>query len=115
MPITLSSRPRINGDVDWIDPPIPVEHIDNIAGPHSYSGEFYAMVHQPISLDKAKRIPEAAAALEKEWKKLEDQKAWDISKVREYEEVKAEASAEKGSGSVAGADASDTVVSDDSQ
>ena len=51
------------------------------------------MVHTPVT--NWKKIPEAAAALEKEWQKLEKLPAWDPKQVREKSEVKAEA-AKKG-------------------
>ena len=34
------------------------------------------MVHTPIQIKKAMTMPAAKEALEKEWKKLEDKKAW---------------------------------------
>ena len=49
------------------------------------------MVHKPVKLTDAFKIPAAKAALEKEWKKLEDLKAWDLTKVREKADVQAEA------------------------
>jgi len=41
------------------------------------------MVHEPIPPKKVRFIPEAAAAVQKEWDKLRDQKAWDLGTARE--------------------------------
>jgi hypothetical protein len=48
------------------------------------------MVHTPVSIQKALQIPEARAALEKEWNKLETKRAWNTAKVRPKAEVIAE-------------------------
>ena len=48
------------------------------------------MVHEPIPPKKVRFIPEAAEAVQKEWNKLKDQKAWDLSTVREMSQVKEE-------------------------
>ena len=48
-------------------------------------------MHAPVPIPKAMLIPEAKAALEKEWNKLEVKKAWDISKVKPKAEVIAQA------------------------
>ena len=51
----------------------------------------YALVHTPIPIKKAMTMPAAAEALKKEWKKLEDKKAWLCDKVRSKQAVMAEA------------------------
>ena len=58
------------------------------------SEEFWALVHTPISIDKALQIPAARQALEKEWKKLEGRKTWLLNSVREYDDAESEARAE---------------------
>ena len=63
-------------------------HVDKISAAGTHSSEFYGMVHTPVT--NWKKIPEAAAALEKEWQKLEKLPAWDPKQVREKSEVKAE-------------------------
>ena len=45
-------------------------------------------VHEPIAIKDALRIPEAKAALDKEWAKLVKQGAWDLTTVKEYSDVK---------------------------
>ena len=55
------------------------------------SEEYWALVHTPIAIDKALKIPAARAALEKEWKKLEGRTAWLLNTVREYDDVESEA------------------------
>ena len=44
-------------------------HVDKISATGTHSTEFYGMVHTPVT--NWKKIPEASAALEKEWQKLE--------------------------------------------
>ena len=51
----------------------------------------YALVHTPIPIKKAMGMPPAAAALEAEWKKLEDKRAWLLPKVRSKKVVMQEA------------------------
>lgn len=46
-------------------------HQQRVAPAGYQSRNFYAMVHKPIPLHKAKQIPKALAALEAEWTKLE--------------------------------------------
>ena len=54
------------------------EHQDRVAAPGG-SYDYYAMVHTPIPIPKANKIPEAKKALDEEWHKLGyDKKAWII-------------------------------------
>ena len=55
--------------------------------------EQYAMVHMPIPIQKANKIPAAKAAVDAEWQAHMDKKTWDVSKVRPKAEVIAEATA----------------------
>ena len=63
-------------------------HRDKIATIGDHSSEFYGMVHTPVT--SWKNIPEAAAALDNGWVKLEKLPAWDPKQVREKSDVKAE-------------------------
>ena len=45
-------------------------------------------------MDEVNRTPAAKAAMDKEWRKLQDIGCWDLSSVRELDDVKAEALAE---------------------
>ena len=45
------------------------------------------MVHKPIPLTQAMRIPDAKAALEKRWKKLEGINSWDVKGVQPRQKV----------------------------
>ena len=56
-------------------------HVERIAPRGHASEEWFACVHTPLPIPKALRIPAAKEALEKEWRKLEIKKAWDVSKV----------------------------------
>lgn len=55
--------------------------------------EFYAMVHTPIAMKDACKIPNALKAVNKEWDKLANLPAWDLSSVRERADVEAESKA----------------------
>ena len=66
-------------------------HQENVQTVGYVSNEWFALVHTPVSIQKAKSSPEGRAALEKEWKKLEDKHAWDLKSVRERAAVIKEA------------------------
>ena len=51
----------------------------------------YALVHTPIPIKKAMLMPAAAEALEAEWSKLENKRAWILDKVRSKKEIMADA------------------------
>ena len=44
------------------------------------------LVHKFISMPQAMKIPDAKAAVEKEWKKLETIPAWQLEKVKSKKE-----------------------------
>ena len=58
--------------------------------------EHFAMVHLPVPMEKAMRIPKAKEAVDKEWNALANPKrpAWDLSKVKPRAEVIAQANKE---------------------
>ena len=64
------------------------QHLDHIAE-KGYVGSFhYGLVHKPVSVQEAMEIPEAKAAVDKEWCKLIQKIiAWDVKKVRSKSEV----------------------------
>ena len=51
----------------------------------------YSLVHKFIPMPEALKIPDAKAAVEKEWERLEKIPAWQLTKVRNKKEVIAEA------------------------
>ena len=51
------------------------------------------MVHMPIPINKANKIPDAKTAVDAEWQAHMDKKTWDVTKVRPKAEVIAETSA----------------------
>ena len=60
----------------------PHEESQETAGVVSH--RYFALVHSPVNLSDAMKIPEAAEALNKEWDKLQNEvKAWDLSSVME--------------------------------
>ena len=63
------------------------DKITSLGSPHTQSS---ILVHEPIPPRDVKYIPEAQAALQKEWDKLRDQGAWDLGSVREMSELKSE-------------------------
>ena len=58
-------------------------HQEHDAPSGEASIHYMGMVHAPISIEMARGIPLAWAAVEKEWTKLENKGAWDTSKVQE--------------------------------
>ena len=67
------------------------KHQDHIADPGHANENFLAMVHKPVPLPKAMRIPEAKAAVTKEWDKLEKIPAWHVNAVQPRADVEARA------------------------
>ena len=51
----------------------------------------YNLVHKVIPMPQATKIPDAKAAVDKEWKKLETISAWQLDKVRNKKEIILEA------------------------
>ena len=74
---------------------LPTEHKDHIAGKSFTSMTHYNLVHKFILMSQAMRIPDAKAAVGKEWKKLESIPAWKLEKVKSKEEVILEALKDK--------------------
>ena len=66
-------------------------HQDNIAPTGFVSENYMSLVHTQILIGKVRQIPGGAAALEKEWKKLEDKSTWLLHTVRPRAEVIEEA------------------------
>ena len=99
MPTCSSSLPAIGSDPltgEWCSLPHKDfrQHQDHFASVGFCSSEWFALVHTPVPMSKAMKIPKAREAVDKEWHKLEVlQKAWDVSKVRERADVIREAKA----------------------
>ena len=52
-----------------------------------HSLQHYNLVHKLTSKPQAMKIPEAKAAVDKEWEKLEKISAWNLAKVRNKSDV----------------------------
>ena len=57
-------------------------HEEHIAGKGQNSVLHYNLVQNFIPMPQAMKIPDAKAAVDKEWKKLETVPAWDVKKSR---------------------------------
>ena len=57
-------------------------HEDRIAGKGLTSMTHYNLVHKFIPVPLTMKIPDAKAAVDKEWRKLETIPAWDLGKSR---------------------------------
>ena len=66
------------------------EHQDHIAMSGYCSEEWFALVHTPIPLKKAYKIPNAKKAVDTEWDKLTKKGAWDFSTVEPRKQVVAD-------------------------
>ena len=66
---------------------LPNHHEDHIAGKGENSLQHYKLVHKFIPMPQAMKIPAAKAAVDKEWEKLENISAWNLTKVRSKKEV----------------------------
>ena len=66
---------------------LPTHHEDHTAGKVDNSLQHYNLVHKVIPLLQAMKLPEAKAAVEKEWEKAEKIPAWNITEVRNKSEV----------------------------
>ena len=66
---------------------LPTHHEDHIAGKGDNSLQHYNLVHKFILMPQALKIPAAKAAVDKEWEKLENISAWNLTKVRSKKEV----------------------------
>ena len=66
---------------------LPTHHEDHIAGKGDKSLQHGNLVHIFIPMHQALKIPEAKAAVDKEWEKLEKFSAWNLTKVRSKKEV----------------------------
>ena len=62
-------------------------HEDHIVGKGYNSISHYNVVHKFILMPQVMKIPDAKAAADKEWKKLETFPAWQLEKVRSKKEV----------------------------
>ena len=92
-------QPTPNGDGSFPMMPVvpnePEEHREKIAKPSSVSSEEFAelaaLVARPVGKNELKQNPKAQAALDVEWDKLMNKKAWDMESVREWSSVSDEA------------------------
>ena len=63
------------------------KHEDCIAGKGLTSMTHYNLVHKYIPMPQAMKIPDAKAAVDKEWEKLVTTPAWQLGKVKSKKEV----------------------------
>ena len=66
---------------------LPYHHEDHIAGKGDNSLQHYNLDLKFIPIPQAIKIPAAKAAVDKEWEKLEEISAWNLTKVRSKKEV----------------------------
>ena len=71
------------------------KHKDHSAGNGFTSMTHYYLVHKFIPMPQAMRIPDAKAAVDKEWQNLETIPAWKLEKVKSKKEVLLEAQRDK--------------------
>ena len=60
----------------------PKNHEDHIAGKGFTSMTHYSLVHKRNPMPQVMKIPDAKAAVDKEWKKLETIPSWQLEKVK---------------------------------
>ena len=66
---------------------LPTHHEDHIARKGNNSLQHYNLVRKFIPMPRAMKIPAAKAAVDKEWEKLKNISAWNLTKVRSKKEV----------------------------
>ena len=66
-------------------------HEEHITGKGQNSVLHYISVHKFIPMPQAMKSPDAKAAVDKDWKKLETLPAWKLEKVKSKKEVLKEA------------------------
>ena len=66
---------------------LPTDQEDHIAGEGYTSMTHYKWVHKFIPMPQAMKIPDAKAAVDKAWKKLETISAWQLGKVKSKKEI----------------------------
>ena len=75
-----STRPRLEGAGHK-------PHQDHITAKGMNSMTRYSLVHKFIPMPQALKIPDAKGTVEKEWEKLKKNPAWQLTKVRNKNEV----------------------------
>ena len=70
---------------------LPKDHEDHIAGKGYYSMTHYNLVHKFNPMPQAMKNPDAKAAVDKEWRKLETIAASQLDKVKNKKEIVLEA------------------------
>ena len=78
-----------------VEPSLPKNHEDHIAGKGYASMSHYNLMHKLIPIPQAMKIPDAKAPVDKEWKNLETIPAWQLEKVKSKKEVILEAQRDK--------------------
>ena len=65
------------------------DHQDRVSTAGDISETYWGLIHQPVSIPKALRIPKVREALDKEWQKLDKGRVWFMDTVAEKKEVEA--------------------------
>ena len=78
-----------------LEPSLPKNHEDHIAGKGYNSMTHYNLAHMFILVPQAMKLRDAKAAVDKEWKKLETIPAWQLEKGKSKKEVKRKAQQDK--------------------
>ena len=88
-----SWRPVESHESTWqrVEPFLPKDHEDHIAGKGYNSVAHTIWYTTSIPMPQAMKIPDAKAAVDKEWKKLDTIPAWQLEKVKSKQEVILEA------------------------
>ena len=84
---TTSQTKRHSAESEWKHFVDTREHQDHVAEAGLVSCEWMAMVHTPVKMSDAMKIPKAKEALDKEWDKLGIKNAWDLKTVRPRQQV----------------------------
>lgn len=63
--------------------PSTTEHQDRMGDIGDISKTYWGLIHKPIAIPKALRIPKAKEALDKEWDKLQKKRVWIMETVED--------------------------------
>ena len=84
---TSPTKGRHSAESEWTHFAELREHQDHVAEADLVSCEWMAMVHTPVKMSDAMKIPKAKEALDNEWDKLGIKNAWDLKTVRPRQQV----------------------------
>ena len=67
-----------------------LHHEERLAASSHSPEEYFMLIHTPIPIPEAMKMPAAKAAVDKEWEKLINEGAWELDTVRGKSEVSLE-------------------------